>query len=124
MPSESISIDEPRSSNSTRQYFRVSLRGADGQPLANEGLTLTLQGDGSLASGFDAKEAARESDASGIVPVTWFRRGIFSRDAKAVLTITSRRNDASIRLEQVDNEEMAAAAGPWISWAPRRLKFK
>jgi len=106
-----------------RQYFRVTLKSAGGDPLAGEAVMVTLRGDGSLAPGFDAKEAARETNDSGIVPLCWYRRGIFTRDAKAVLSVAASRADASVTIEPVDSEEMAATAGPWISWAPQRRRF-
>jgi hypothetical protein len=107
----------------SRLNFDVTVRAPSGAPLAGQWVQVDLQGPGSLAINFDAKESRRETDADGMVRVTWFRRGVYIRDIHATLTVRTEREDASVSLEHVDEAAAAAEAGPWISWTPRRLKF-
>jgi hypothetical protein len=116
--SVSASIYEPADSAVTRYGFKLTLRGADGQPVPGQDLTVTLVGDGSLAPGFSAKEVKRETDAQGSAVVTWYRRSIFGRDVKATLSIEVPRPDWTLTLENVDPHDH----GPRISYAGTRLR--
>jgi hypothetical protein len=107
----------------SRLNYDVGVRGPSGEPLVGEWIEIELQGPGSLAINFDAKESRRETDSEGVVRVTWYRRGVYTRDINGRLTIKTSRDDASLTLEPVDEEAVAAENGPWISWAPRRMKF-
>jgi len=82
----------------SRLHYKATLT-RSGQPVAAEELTISLEGDGSLQPGHDAKRIVRETDASGVVPVTWYRRTIFGRNIKATLSVSAPHADCSLTLE-------------------------
>lgn len=104
MFSVSVPIFVQATDATSRLYYKATLtRG--GQPVANEEVTVSLEGDGSLQPGHDAKSIIRETDASGVVPVTWYRRSIFGRDVKATLTVATPHADCSLTLEPTEAPE-------------------
>lgn len=119
MPSASVSIFEERTSAVGQITYDVRITGPRGEPLAGAELAISLDGSGSLASGFSSKDIKREVDANGVTRVTWYRRSIYDRDVKATMTVTSERTDASIEIITLTPEQ--ASQGSWISWAPRRM---
>ena len=117
MSSASVSIFEPANSAVARITYEITLKGSNGEPLEGEEVTVTLEGDGSLQTGFSSKELRRTTDADGVERVTWFRRGIYGRNVKATLSVTSTREDGSISLAPVPDESTQSS---WISWTLRR----
>jgi hypothetical protein len=117
MPSASISISEPASSSVARITYELKLTTANGEPIEGEELTVVLEGDGSLQTGFSSKQVLRTTDADGVERVSWFRRGIYGRNVKATLSVTTTREDAQVFLAQVPDESTESS---WISWTPRR----
>ena len=117
MSSASISISEPANSSVARITYEIALKTAGGDPIEGEEVTVTLEGDGSLQTGFSSKQVLRTTDADGVERVSWFRRGIYGRNVKATLTVTSTRDGATLSLAQVPDNSSESS---WISWAPRR----
>jgi hypothetical protein len=118
MPNASVSIAEPKTSQASHLNYRFVLRDAKGETIAGEEVSVTLEGDGSLAPGFSSKEIRRETGADGSAIVTWYRSGIWGRGVKASLTVLAPRPDCSVSLEAAG--ETSAEAGSWISWTPSR----
>ena len=122
MSNANDSIAEPMTSSVVRRYYDVIVKSPTGQPLAGAALKVTLQGDGSLAPGFDSKEIARQTDEGGVAHVTWFRRNIWGRNVKATLSAEVEGAEALIVLEQRD-EAPPEEAGPRTTWTPSRRKY-
>jgi hypothetical protein len=98
----SIEIVEAKSSNVARRCFAVRVSKADGSPAAGTTVSIALEGPGSLAYAFSAKEQRRETDANGAIKVDWYRKGIFDRDIKATITAGVEASDANLAYEEVD----------------------
>jgi hypothetical protein len=118
MPATSVSIFEPKTSTTVRLTYQVSLRDADGKPVAGE-VVLKLEGDGSLSPAYSSKEIKRELDDSGTASLTWYRRGIYHRDVKATLSVEPPQADQTVMLEL--DPEGSANEVPWVSWVPNRF---
>ena len=118
MSSSSATIAEAKLSNVGQLHFEFTLTSNAGEPIAGEDVRVNLEGDGSLAPRFSAKEVVRETDASGTARVTWYRAGIYGRDAKATLTVTFERDGSVLTLEGLSPEQVNA--GPRTSWVPDR----
>jgi hypothetical protein len=99
--SVSVPISLTSSEATSRLHFKASVT-RSGRPATAEDVKVTLVGDGSLQPGHDAKQLVRETDASGVASVTWYRRSIFGRDIKATLTVESSHSDSSVMLEPVE----------------------
>jgi len=119
MSTASVSIAEERTSPVGQITYQLMVTDGSDTPLTGAEVVVTLEGDGSLASGFSSKQIKREIDAEGHARVTWYRRSIYDRNVKATLSVTSDRDEAKIDLLQLTPEE--ASQGSWISWAPRRM---
>jgi hypothetical protein len=122
MSTASVTIAEERTSPVGQITWQLMVVDAGDAPLAGAEVVVSLEGDGSLASGFSSKQIKREIDAEGHARVTWYRRSIYGRDVKATLSVASDRDDAKIDLLQLTPEQ--ASQGAWISWAPRRGLFR
>lgn len=97
-----VESGDPRS----RFNYRLTLRDASGQPLAGD-VVLSVEGDGSLQPGHDAKTITRETDAQGEVLFAWFRRSIFGRDVKATVSAEPRNlPDAQVTLDPAEVETL------------------
>ena len=97
-----VESGDPRS----RFNYRLTLRDASGQPLAGD-VVLSVEGDGSLQPGHDAKTITRETDAQGEVLFAWFRRSIFGRDVKATVSAEPRNlPDAEVTLDPAEVETL------------------
>jgi len=91
----------------TRFPFKLTLCDAGGQPLPAKDVLISVEGDGSLQQGHNAKTLTRETNASGEVEFSWFRRSIFGRDAKAVVSVEPRDlPDAQIKLEATELDQV------------------
>lgn len=121
MATVEASIYEPRESNVTRRHFRAIVKNAHGEPVAGRVVSFALDGDGSLAPTFSAREGSPETDAEGRTRVTWYRRGIFTRNVKSSLTASCDEPDCTIELETIDPSEVND--GAWISWVNRPFKI-
>src|SRR4051794_7111307 len=82
-----VAIEEPMTSTRVRIYWQIALKTASGEPAADTDLRVNLTGDGSLAPQFDSKEVARHTDENGVAHVTWYRRNIWTRTAKAKMVV-------------------------------------
>jgi hypothetical protein len=118
MPNASFPIFETPTSNVAQLHFEVTLKSASGEPLAGEDIHFTLEGDGSLSPSLSSKETARETNAEGIVRMTWYRRGIFGRDVRATFTASSKRDDCVLAMRRITAEEMKL--GPRTGFMPER----
>lgn len=98
----SIEIVEAKTSNVARRAFAVRVTKPDGSPAAGATLSIELNGPGSLAYAFSAKDQRREADANGTIKIDWYRKGIFDRDIKGTITVTARLEDADVAFEEVD----------------------
>ena len=121
MSSASVFISEPANSATARLTYQLVVKRPDGAPLTGEEVVVSLEGDGSLQSGFSSKEVKRTTDEDGIERVSWYRRGIYGRPVKATLSVSSTSPDSAVTLERVEDE---STEGNWISWAPRRRIVK
>ena len=99
MSTGSIPVFTDAGSNTVRLAFRFVAMKPDGQPLAGEECTVTLEGDGSLAPRHDAKRILRTTNPQGAAEVIWYRRGIYGRDVHATLTVET-TSEATVTLEQ------------------------
>src|SRR6187200_3724522 len=97
----SIEIVEAKSSNVARRGFAIHVKNADGSAAAGAGIEITLDGPGSLAYAFSAKDQRREADANGTVKIDWYRKGIFDRDIKATITVAATAPDAAVSYEEI-----------------------
>jgi hypothetical protein len=96
-----IEAQEPKA----RFDYLLTLRDAAGNILAGKDVVIECEGDGSLQSAHNAKQLVRETNAEGQVKFQWFRRGIFGRDVKAVITVEGRDlPDSVVTLESVEPE--------------------
>ena len=96
-----IEAQEPKA----RFDYLLTLRDAEGQILAGKDVRITCEGDGSLQSAHNAKELTRETNDEGQVKFQWFRRGIFGRDVKAMITVEGRDlPDSVVTLESIEPE--------------------
>jgi len=94
-----IEAQEPKA----RFDYKVTLRDANGQPLAAKDVVITCDGDGSLQPAHNAKQLVRETNADGEVKFQWFRRGIFGRDVKAMVSVEGRDlPDSQVTLESTE----------------------
>jgi hypothetical protein len=87
MASVSTSISVDPSSPTVRLTYRATIARSDGSPLSGAEVTFSLEGDGSLQPRHHAKSLIRETDESGNAEVTWFRRTIFGRPLRAMLSV-------------------------------------
>lgn len=96
-----IQAQEPKA----RFDYLLTLHDAEGQVLVGKDIVITCEGDGSLQYAHNAKQLVRETNAEGQVKFQWFRRGIFGRDVKAVVTVEGRDlPDSVVTLEPTDPE--------------------
>jgi hypothetical protein len=96
-----IEAQEPKA----RFDYLLTLRDAEGQILVGKDVVITCECDGSLQYAHNAKQLVRETNAEGQVKFQWFRRGIFGRDVKAVVTVEGRDlPDSVVTLEPTDPE--------------------
>ncbi len=102
-PQESIDIAEAVSAEETKLAFKLRLTNAKGTPLAGREVSVELQGDGSFAINFSAKEIKRLTDEAGEAVVVWFRRGIYGRKLRG--TISGRPDDGEGALAWEPTEE-------------------
>lgn len=94
-----IEAQEPKA----RFDYLLTLRDAGGQVLAGKDVVINCEGDGSLQPAHNAKQLIRETNAEGQVRFQWFRRGIFGRDVKAVITVEGRDlPDSVVTLENTE----------------------
>jgi hypothetical protein len=121
MSKSSLDISVQKQELTARLTYELTVTNPDGSPAPGVDVYILLEGPGSIAPGFSAKDAHRETDKDGRVRVSWFRRGIYDRDISATLSVSCERDDLTLSLEALDPE--SANQGTWISWAPRRLKF-
>jgi hypothetical protein len=98
-----IEISEAKDSAVVNHVYKVSVT-KDGAPLAGAEVSLVLEGAGSIASQFSAKEAKRETDAAGEIQAGWYRRSIWGRDLRAKLTATVEADGAQIAFEEFQPE--------------------
>ena len=103
MSNASIPVFTDKSSNLSRMYFRIAARKPDGSPVTGVELRVTLEGDGSFQPNFDSKSVVRVPDAEGNADVTWYRRSIFGRDIKGMITVTSPDATSTVTVEQVES---------------------
>jgi len=108
-------------SNAGQLHFELKLTFSSGEPIAGEDVRVNLDGDGSLAPRFSAKEVVRETGADGAARVTWHRAGIFGRDARATLTVTCDRADTVLTLQALAPDQVVT--GPRTSWVTERHTF-
>ena len=95
-----IDIFEPKDSAAVNHVYKVRVT-RDGSPLAGAEIVFALEGSGSLASQFSAKEAKRETDAAGETQAGWYRRSIWGRDIRATITATVEQTGAQISFEEI-----------------------
>ena len=100
----SIEISEHRSSNVARRAFAIRVTGKDGSPVAGTTVEITLEGPGSLAYAFSAKDQRKETDANGTTKIDWYRKGIFDRDIKATISASASVDGADVSYVEVDPE--------------------
>lgn len=100
----SIEIAEAKSSNVARRAFAIRVTKADGSPAAGTTIEITLDGPGSLAYAFSAKDQRKETDATGTTKIDWYRKGIFDRDIKATIGVTTSVEGADLSYVEVDPE--------------------
>ena len=117
-----VAIAEPMQSTRVRIYWQITLKSASGEPVADTELRVTLVGDGSLAPQFDSKEVVRRTDENGVCNVTWFRRNIWTRMAKATMTIVPPDESLSAELEELA-EAPQEMVGPKMEWTPQRRRW-
>lgn len=114
--SQPIALD--KSETASRLNYELTVKGKNGEALAGAAVVVRVEGDGSLAPGFDAKEQRREADDSGLVEFTWYRRSIFGRNVKATLSATVDGEGCELSLQAVEGEPSVR-----MSWIPRRIKY-
>jgi hypothetical protein len=95
-----IDIFEPKDSQAVNHVYKFRVT-KDGSPLAGAEVVFALEGSGSLASQFSAKEAKRETDAAGETQAGWYRRSIWGRDMRVQLTATVAQDGAQISYEEI-----------------------
>jgi hypothetical protein len=95
-----IESQEPKA----RFDYQLTLRDAAGNILAGKDVVISCEGDGSLQPAHNAKELVRETNAEGQVKFQWFRRGIFGRDVKAVVSVEGREPESIVTLESIEPE--------------------
>ena len=100
----SIEIVEAKSSNVARRAFAIRVTMADGSPAAGAAIEVTLNGPGSLAYAFSAKDQRKEADATGTTKIDWYRKGIFDRDINATITAVTSVEGADVSYVEVDPE--------------------
>ena len=115
----SIEIVEAKSSNVARRGFAIQVRNADGSPAAGALIEVTLDGPGSLAYAFSAKDQRREADANGVVKIDWYRKGIFDRDIKATISIATSVEGAGLSYEEIVPE----TANTSYNLPPKKLRI-
>ena len=115
----SIEIVEAKSSNVARRAFAIRVLKADGSPAAGQTVEITLEGPGSLAYAFSAKDQRKETDANGTFKIDWFRKGIFDRDIKATITASSSDEGADVSYVEVEPE----TADTSYNFPPRKLRI-
>jgi hypothetical protein len=99
-----IEISEPRSSNVARRAFAIRVTKPDGSAAAGTTIEITLEGPGSLAYAFSAKDQRKETNADGQTKIDWYRKGIFDRDIKATITAGTSIEGADVSYVEVDPE--------------------
>src|SRR6478672_9079402 len=115
----SIEIVEAKSSNVARRAFAIRVTREDGSPAAGAAIEVTLNGPGSLAYAFSAKDQRRETDANGTTKIDWFRKGIFDRDIKATVSATTSLEGADVSFVEVEPE----TANTSYNFPPRKLRI-
>ena len=121
MSSANASINEPKLSNNGQLHFELSLRDAAGQPVAGHDVRVSLDGDGSLVPNRSVKEIVRETNAEGSARFTWYRSGIYGRDAVATVTVSTDL-DATLNLVQLDREQVVT--GPRTGWSTEKRNWQ
>ena len=121
MPESKVSIEivEAKSSNVARRGFAIHIKNADGSPAAGGSIEITLDGPGSLAYAFSAKDQRREADANGTVKIDWYRKGIFDRDIKATVSVAANSPDATVSYEEIVPE----TANTSYNLPPKKLRI-
>ncbi len=122
MSTAEVSIAEPTTSTRVRLYWQITLKSASGQPVADAEMKIGLAGDGSLAPQFDSKEVVRRTDADGVTHVTWYRRNIWTRTAKATMTAIPAEDGQTVDIEEL-SEAPAEMVGPKMEWTPQRRRW-
>ena len=102
--SASMDIVESATAGHGRHTFVLSARRGDSRPVAGEELLVRLQGDGSLAPSSSSAEIRRETDGTGTIRITWYRRSIYGRDVKAKLTVSVAKPGYAISIEETSPE--------------------
>ena len=90
-----IESSEPKA----RFDYQLTLRDAGGNALSGKDVLIHCEGDGSLQPAHNAKDLVRETNADGQIKFQWFRRGIFDRNVKAVITVEGRDPESVVTLE-------------------------
>jgi hypothetical protein len=118
MASTEISIALGAADQTARLLYDLILKRKDGAAASGAEVLVRLEGDGSLAPAFDAKEQRRVTDDEGVVDVTWYRRSIFGRNVKAKLS-ASIEGDYELSMQPGEPEPVVHT-----SWTPKRpIKF-
>ena len=115
--SASVAIFVESSDPRARFNYKLTLKGADGKPLAKHDVVLRVEGDGSLQTTHDAKQIVRETDAAGEIAFAWFRRSIFGRDVKATVSAEARNlPNAEVTLEPAEAEKVLNTSYRTKTW--------
>ena len=115
----SIEILEAKSTNVARRAFAIRVSNADGSPAAGAAVEVTLEGPGSLAYAFSAKDQRKEADANGVTKIDWYRKGIFDRDIKATITVATSVDGADVSYVEVEPETSNTS----YNFPPRKLRI-
>ena len=103
-PDESIDIAEAVSADDTKLAFKLRLTDAKGAPLAGREVSVELQGDGSFAINFSAKEIKRLTDEAGEAVVVWFRRGIYGRKLRGTISGSPDDGEGTLAWEPTEED--------------------
>jgi hypothetical protein len=114
-----IEISEAKSSNVARRGFAIKVSNADGSPAPGALIEVALDGPGSLAYAFSAKDQRREADANGIIKIDWYRKGIFDRDIKGTISVTTPVAGAGLSYEEIVPE----TANTSYNLPPKKLRI-
>lgn len=100
-----VSILEVPSSQVSRHYYKVVARNATGEAVVGVEVAITLTGDGSFAPNFRSDDIRRLSEESGESKVfTWYRSGIYLRNARATITATA-PGEVQLAIVETENPE-------------------
>ncbi len=114
----SVAIALETTSPISKITYAIEARDGDGKPVAGQDVSLTIEGDGSFAANFPAKELTRTTDENGTAQATWFRSGIYLRRVKATVAVTL-PVAGTVTLTEVDDEGDKV----WISWKKEELRI-